>query len=562
MKRAYLFIFLAYFVIWLFPRANAVMQNVLFMDDYAFGVYDPELIYSKTRDLSLPPVSYRWSFELVAYSWANFLPQEYFLSNLPKLVSGIFLSLFALFTYRLLVGWKVPQLVSLIIPAILISHPTINEITLWNIAHPVTFWMFLVILGFLIIEDASSPVRILFGMICLTVAVMGYEIYFVIFLVLIIAEPIIKRLTGMAHDLRSTKRKLIIFLAIAGIYVLQVTATKAFFPFREGAVEEGMGGFDRGLTAFSHFTLSGYIITKLHGMSDLLVNAYMPLVSYYYDMITAMRKWEWIPITMALLTIVAAALNRRSKKDILLFGLFPLLLPLVPTLPTWFSKTTPEDWRVSVPVVFAACLALVPLFSFLCMAEIAEAAGARARISLRQWLLVVIAVFVVIAQSLVVQYEANLRVLSNRLDKEVTNKIIQYWETLNLTQKDYAVGILGDSGYYKGYIETKGYLDSSKELTAAYHKQDNIIRSQFTIPWGWRGYLSHNGFRVVELTETDHPVWINIINRGCKLKPYLCRIELANEIQERCKSEPDLVHEATGLRLAHFPERKLTAVCY
>ena len=538
-KRTYFLLLVGFYLSWLLPRFMAISANTLHFDDFDFFLLanHPLATIKQASFCGVPPQDYRWFASLISCVLGQTLP-TLSISVIPKLLAGLFLAAFATLFFRLLVHWSVPTVIALLAPLIFISHPIVNEITLWNSTALWSLWLGLCLAAYLLIEKDRPKWQQFAGLMLLVLVVLAYEIYLVTFLVLILAEPMIKTVSGQPILWLELKRKLTIFAGVAAFYVLQVLMTRWTFGAPTG----------RGFVTILSF--SGYLSEKVHGVFNLIVNCYMPLVSYYQGLEVAWSAWKWIPISIAGATLIFGFLARRSYWEALRLAGFSLLLPVVPTLPTFLMSQTPESWRVSIPVLFAVCLTIVLLATLIWKAV----RKFHSRMLIFQSNIVALTVLAAIfAIEVPITFaEARLRVFENHADRTLMQAIGDFWEARGLKQNQYRVGVISDLSLTRN-IPTEH--TRATRISVAYGKRG--LASDFDPDFSWRGLLILNGYRVVELDDG-----IVSVVKGCEQHSEFCRLDLKNELLKRCADMPNDIHYLNGFRLVHNIEERITAICH
>jgi hypothetical protein len=534
----FLLLLVGFYLTWLLPRFLAISANTLHFDDFYFFLIanHPLATIKQASFCDVPPQDYRWFGYSIACVLERTLPTSS-TSVIPKMLAGLFLSAFAALFFRLLVHWSVPTVIALLAPLVFIFHPIVNEITLWNSAALFSLWLGFCLAAYLLIEKDRPKWQQFAGLTLLVLVVLAYEIYLVSFFVLILAEPMIKTVSGQPILWLEIKRKLTIFVAIAAFYVLQVLMTRWMFGVPTG----------RGFVTPRSF--SGYFFEKVHGVFNLIANSYMPLVSYYQGLEVAWSAWKWIPISIAGATLIFGFFARRSYWEALRLAGFSLLLPVVPTLPIFLTSQSPESWRVSIPALFAVCLTIVLLATLIWK----SVRKVRSRTLIFQGNILALTVLAAIfAIEVPITFaEARLRVFENHADQTLMHEVGRFWAARGLKQDQYRVGVISELSLAR-YIPTE-YVGATR-ISVAYGKRG--LASDFDHDFSWRGLLVLNGYRVVELDDG-----IASVVRGCEQRPEFCRLDLKDELLKRCANMPNYTHGLNGIRLAHDIEDRITAIC-
>lgn len=542
-----LLLFACYFFIWLALRIAPVLTNTMHFDDFNLFliINHPTDTIDRTAVCPIPPPDYRWIGYQIGCLLIKTFP-DLPISVVPKLTAGLFLSAFAILFFKLLTKWSIPLFVALLIPLVVISHPIANEITLWNSTFTFSLWISLCLGGFMLVDLSNPRWQRLLGVLLLMVVVLSYEIYFILFLVLLAAEPVINRLCNKPMSWASTMSKLSIFIGLSGFYISQVILTKLIF----GSV----GG--RGFVNIT--TFSAYMNEKIHGIFNLIVNCYMSVLAYYTGIVNAWSGWKYIPVTIALTTLIAAVYSRRKWHDSVLFFVFSLLLPVLPTLPIFVMSQSPESWRVSIPVLVAISLSLVPAATLIWDKGGNAGANRQAKATASRYLVAIVLLAIIGLQIPVTVAEAKLRVAENKLDASLMEIVKNYWQARGVAKDEFRVGVIGSLGLP---TEQLAIYDTAQRITVSYHPRG--LASGLCCDFSWRGFLTYHGLRVVELDDLRHDEKLQPkIKQGCNTHPELCRLDLKGRLAIQCKNAPDYEQPGTGWRIVHDPDERITVLCH
>lgn len=535
-----IYVFIGYYIAWILPRLSAIIFNTLHFDDFLgfLTINHPLDTIFQGRICSIPPADYRWFGHAVGCALGLFLP-TWSIAVLPKLVAGIFVSAVGIMFLRFLIRLAVPRIIAILIPLVFIFHPIVNELTLWNSTAFFLLWLGLCIGAYLIIGSDRSPWQNAAGILLLMLAVLAYEIYFVIFLVFLLAEPVFLSVSKQPISRADIRRKISIFIAVSLFYLGQVIITRLIFGPVAG----------RGLVVIN--SVSAYFDEKFHGIINLIVNTYMPLVSYYSGLEVAWSAWKWLPLFVTATTLVFGFLLRRSWWDA--FGLagFSLILPVVPTLPVFLMSQSPESWRVSIPVLLAVCLTLALMATLIWKAADQIPAHWVLLQRLTKGLALTALGALLLIEIPVTFAEAQLRVFENRADQTLMEAVEGFWSAQGLERSQYRVGVIGNLGLPGAKPDLQA---RARRISVSYHARG--LSSGLDHDFSWRGMLVLHGFHIVELDDKD----INTA-KGCEQRPQFCRLELRDELARRCIDHPDFINPANGWRLVHDMDQKITAIC-
>lgn len=539
-KHPEIILFGGYYLAWFLPRLPAIMNNTLHYDDfYGFILLNHPLeTITQGNFCSIPPPDFRWLGYAVGCVLGQYIP-TWSIVVTPKLAAGLFIAAFSILIFRLLIQWTVSPAIALLVPLIFILHPIVNELTLWNSTAFFSLWLVLCIAAFFLVGMSRPLWQQAMGIILLIMAVLAYEIYFVAFLILLFSEPVFSHIGGQNIEWRETRRKFLIFCAIAVFYVSQVLMTLYIFGKPAG----------RGLVVIHSF--SAYFAEKIHGIFNLIVNTYMPLVSYYSGLEIAWSAWKWIPITISIMIFVFGYFLRRSWRDAIVLAGFSLILLVVPTLPVFVMSQSPESWRVSIPVLLAVCLTITLMATLIW--NLASQLPARLIFLERitKGLAVATVALVIVAEVPVTFAEAQLRVFENRADQTLLEAIEGYWSAQGLKQGQYRVGVIGNLDLP---VLTPTDLAPALQISVSYHARG--LSSGLDNDFSWRGLLMLHGFGVVELDGKDAQT-----TKGCNQRPEFCKLRLRDELASRCSDHPDFINPANSWRLVHDLDQRITAIC-
>lgn len=529
----YALIAASYYLVWLLPRLPAIYGFSLHFDD--FNIY---AINIERTFCNVPPPDYRWVTFGLLCALEKTIP-DWSAMVWPKLLAGGFIALFATLIARQLVKWSIPILIAFFAPIFFISHPIINEISLWNTTMPFPLWLSLTVIIYdLVGLDRSLWTRSLGGLLMIIV-VLAYEIYLSFFLVLILAEVVFLRLEGKPIDWPQVKNRLLFFISIAIFYIIQVSLTKWYFGITSG----------RGLVEITSF--SSYFDAKMHGIFNLVVNCYMPIIAYYSGIEFAWSAWKWIPLSMSGMILLFGFLARRPVAEVLALFAFSLILPVVPTLPLLLASQSAESWRVSVPVLVAVILVFVLLMTLVWQAvDRIDGKGLIGAATIKAMALV-FSLGILIIEMPVTHAEAKLRAFEANADRSLSQFIEGYWLARGLTKDNYHVGVITS-------LDLPAILPDEQQrasqLSVAYHQRGRS--SALEQDYSWRGFLMLHDFKPIELNDSESGV-----REACANKTKHCRLDLTDYLSQRCRESPDFIHPGNGLRLVHLAQEKITVVC-
>lgn len=532
-------LFIGYFLAWMFPRMPAIAANTLQSDDFWLGVYSWGGVIAPPSKCQLPPKDYRWITQGIFCIQGQFIP-GWLLSSGPKYLAGLSMATLALLNFKLLTRWNIPKTLAMLLPLVFIFHPIVNEITLWNTTFPFGIWLCMILSSFLLLDGKGLSLKTWLAIAALLIAVFAYEIYLIFFLVLVVFEVVVQRLMRSNLSLKSTIFKFLVFVGISSIYLLQIFLVNYWFGAPEG----------RGLVT-NPLSIE-FISEKLHGIFNLIVNLFMPIIGFHTNIEIAWSAWKWVPIMILVSTFVLTLLRRKSLFDSCFFSGGFLFLLILPTFPIFASSQTPEAWRISILVLLAASLALTPMLVILWGREDVMDSNIR---SANVFRIAAISVLVVIfAYEIPVTFaESKLRVEENALDNQIVNQIKTYWRDADL-DKEYQVGVFMNLGLLKTHSPK-----SALNITAAYHSRG--LLSAFQFEQSWRGFLELKGLEVVELDSNDELDFHDKIIAGCERKPQACRLEYMKKIIQKCHNKPDFIQSSTSIRVAHFRDLRFSAIC-
>lgn len=511
-------LFLVYYVLWIIPRISPLFANVLFADDF---VHDPHW-----HLLSFRPLLYA-----DLWFWNHFLGADYLMTATPKVLAGIYLSLTGLLTVDLLRRWGIPLMVAVAIPVFYISHPIINELSLWNVVAPYNLSLLLIVLGYWVLGDASSSVRVLSAVSFIALGISGYQIHAGLPPVLIIGEVLLKRLGGIPCSRAEIMRKIAVFATALVAYLVYVEVSRWL-----GYSSWG----NRGLSSLWTASLPDYFSDKWHGISNMFANVFQSLISFYFGMETSWHAWKWVPIIVGLATMASGIYAGRSRTDIMLFSVTPVLLPGLATLVLLPLNVTPSGWRVCGPVLYAFCLALVPVLTLIMKSDDATAMERtlKKQVFSRTVIVMGIAVFWVVMTFPVVAYDGGLRVMGNKQELETLQSVESFWKNKGIERGGYAVAVypINNVSLMKRYAGEKG-----RDIVINFNRIVSYDYSNLVNGF-WPQFLMHYGYRPLDDIEEKDGI-VRTLKEAC----------------EKEENGPD--HVKSYLKVTHLETLNLSVIC-
>jgi len=507
-----------YFALWLVPRIAPIKANVMMAEDYCnvpavhLGTYRPLLF----ADLAL---------------WNAVIGKEYLQTVFPKLLAGVYISLAGLFTVLMLRRWGSPMLVALLIPVFYVTHPIVNELSLWNLITGLNLSLLLIVIGYFLLGDVSSKKQAFAGFFFMATGVSGYQIHAGLLPVLFIGEFIIKRVNGIPFGLKESAQKVIIIVAVMATYFAYFAIARSILGYHDYG--------SRGLPSLSSSTLTVFLSDKWHGITNMYANLFQSMISYYFGIESSWRYWKWISPALGAATFFAALSAGRSKTDALLFSFTPVLLPVFATLVLLASDVTPSGWRVCAPTLYAFCLSLTPLMTLMIRGRSQRIIEpGRESYAINKVVPVVVTLLWLAFSFPVIAYDGDLRVQAKEQDERLLREIADYWRTKGIPRAGYSVTVYPqDRNGARGIpVEQKG-----RGIVVNFNKlgpndYTNLPR-QF-----WSQVLEHYGFC---------PLYISPDNK-----------ELRKCMDAACGKEEEKARQAMAeLEIVHLEKQKLSVIC-
>jgi len=348
----------AYALLWVVTRWPAIRANVLFFDDFEIPFHPADFYIGPYR-----PTLY------LEYVFRSAIAPHSLWTVTPKIVGAVYTGIAAAMLIELLREWEIPPVIARLLPLIVVSHPLLADGALWQTYAGLPIVPALITAGAI---AWSRGRRILFSLLTLA-GILGYQVYLTLAVVYAIAEAVIRR--------RFRWRDFAMRIAIiGGCVVVQLIVTKI--------IRQTFGNPDvRGVISTFNASL------QIHGMFDLMVNVWMPVIAYYAGAFAAMSLWKYVPLLLGAETAIAT----RSPID----ALFAAAIFIVPALPNLALDHAPYSWRVSTPEVYALALALLPVL-----------------LRVRRWIAVAMIATLTFVMLPVSQYEAWTRVESFERDQK------------------------------------------------------------------------------------------------------------------------------------------------
>lgn len=522
---------LAYFTLWYLPRQNALVAKALYHDDYHLGLshwrtllpQGPSAFWGQWRPVALAEFRF----------WELLLGRDWFWGDFPKIYAGVLLSAVCVALGLLLRRWGVSTATSLLVPALFVSHPIVNELSLWNTTHLLPVLLLVIVVGYVAIGDGASPGRNALGLACLTAGVLGYQPYLMVFATLLAGEILFRLVAGRLRGLRWVVVKAVVLLLAAVLYVSYMLISMHGF---------GLSN-PRGFAEIA--SLGGFLAQKLHGVANMIVNVPMPIIAYHLGIGTAWKTWSLAILAPSAVALAAAILAGKNRTSRLAAAVASPLLILLPTGFLFVVSQAPESWRVALPSLVGMCVALgLPS---------ALMAGVNGRAWLRA-LGIGLLLVVLIAEISVTRAHANRMVAGYLNDKELLRQVRERRSQGGSFANGAAIGVIRIPG-----IGPDRAGSQERAITVSYRRIEP--RSVFDFEWAWRGFLVLNGESVKELELPGDEEFSSRVTELCRQKPDECAFGLRGVLMERCLKQPDFVQAATGTRVVYDGVSGVTAIC-
>ena len=469
-------LFVIYYVIWFIPRISPIQENVLMLDDF----------FQK-------PVGHLYSFRPLLFAelgfWNSMFGKGYLTSATPKLLAGVYLSFISLVTVALLRRWGVSLLIASLIPIFYISHPIINEFSLWNILVSCNLSILLILLGYYVMEDASSPRRIILGVIFMTLGISGYQIHVGLLPVLFIGELAIKRAALVRYPVKDAAKKMVFLGMVLMLYLAYVIISRLYISMHMTDLPD-----KRWLFSLMDITNPSLINAKWHCMSNMYVNLFQPLISYYFSVKTSWHAWKWIPFAAALAIGIGGLACRRSIREVLSLSTVPFILPGTATIVMLPLDTSMTNWRILAPTLYGFCLSLVLGFSLIEMSIINATKGRilRGVVFIRILLICGVGALWLLISFPVIECDSSLRVVARKSELRVLQGIENFWKVKDLQKTRYKVALYPPYGVpptkdNTAYADKKGIVISYNLIGPDYY---TTVTSNI-----WEMYLKYCGFQ-------------------------------------------------------------------
>ncbi|MCU1347330.1 MAG: hypothetical protein JWO56_360 [Acidobacteria bacterium] len=409
-----------YALFWIVTRWPAIRANVLFFDDFELPLR-PGDFYTG---------GFRPTLHLEYAIWELLVP-NHFWTILPKFAGAVYIGISAALLIQLLREWDVDPLIAALLPLVVIANPILADGPLWQTYTCLPIAYALITAGAI---AWSRGHKWAFALLTLA-GILGYQIFLTLAVVYAIAEPVIRR----RFHLRDFIQRMVLLGALAGVQVAVMVLIRRYYHYSDNR------GF---VTTFD-------LRAQIHGMFDLLVNGWMPVIAYYTGAVRAMSLWKYVPLILGAL---AGLTTRRVAPAIFAATIF-----IIPTLPNLVIGRAPYSWRVSLPEAFALALALLPILMSI---------GRRAAAA------VIVAVTLLMIP--VSHYESWCRAESFLRDQAFVESIRQHWKG-----RDFTV-VLAPVNPEK--IEDVSLI-GPHDLTWGYERRSSRMWSELNDPWMAKRYV-------------------------------------------------------------------------
>ncbi len=529
-------LFFVYFIVWLLPRYESIDQNVRFYDDY--------LRVSEGRPKAADPCRFpakdnRWVFDSGMCLAEEHAP-EFLNSSGPKLLGGGGLALFAIVLCLCMRSWRFPIAVSVSAPLLLLSHPTINDMSLWNIVGPGGMILALFAFCYLILDRRQSSLGVWLVVSLLLVLLFTAELYLIIFLLLAVSELGTRASSGLRPDFIESIKKCSIFLLLAIVYLLSRWAAAAWFG-AENITARGL---------VNSLSMNEYLSTKYQAVTNVLSNVYATPLSQFFSIEFALASWRWLALLIPICAGCAAYLRTRSVSQCVLYTAFAGFLMLLPTAPFLLTDQNPTAWRVAVPSLVALMI-VIAMVQNLIVSKFADSANA----SSGEFATILVLVFnlgLALVFSVSSKAESDLRATEYRLE----NRFLSDIQALKPSNNRASVLLEIDAQPLTKSIPS---LRASQLNVAYVHRGLNLsLDSDFS----WRGKLREHDFEPVELIAEPKSKYSQDVLELCEASSeFDCRLGYETEALAHCRKMPMLVEPTLGLQASYFKPLELSVIC-
>ncbi|HEX6096075.1 MAG TPA: hypothetical protein VF432_07120, partial [Thermoanaerobaculia bacterium] len=405
---------LAYALFWTITRWPAISVNVLFLDDFEIPL--------RPADFYLGP--YRPVLWVNYLLWDTLIP-NHFWTIVPKIYGAVYIGIAAAIFAVLLREWDVDRWTARLLPLVVTAHPILADGPLWQTYCGIPLAAAFTTAGAIAWSRGRRAAFTIYTLL----GVFSYQIYVALAAVYAIAEPVVRR----KFRLRDTAIRLSIIAAIA---VAQLVLTALVRRYYDTPDPRGLA------TSFD-------LRVRFHFFTDLMVNAWMPVIAYYTGALRAMSLWKFVPIAIAALT----AIRTRRVVD----TLFAAVVFVIPALPNMALSQSAYAWRVATPEAYALAVSILPLLM---------------RVP-RAWAMGVIGVLTAVMVP-VSHYESWCRKESWLRDQQFVASMRDHWKARPFTVVLAPVNPLG---------REDRALIGPRELTWGYEIRTSRMWSEFNDPW-------------------------------------------------------------------------------
>lgn len=529
-------LFIAYFIVWLVPRYESIDENVRFFDDYLrVSEGRPEIV----DPCRFPAKDYRWIFDAGMCFAEEHVP-EFLESSGPKLLAGSGLALFAVILCLCMRSWRFPIVVSITAPILFLSHPTVNDVSLWNIVGPGGLVIALCGYCYLLLEHRQSSFGVLAAISLLLIVLFTAELYLIIFLLLAVSELGARASSGLGLSFIESMKKCSIFCLLAIFYLVSRWAAEAWFG-SENIIARGM---------VSGLSMNEYISLKYQAVTNVLSNVYATPLSQFFSLEFALASWKWV-IVIVLSSIGFVAYGRtRSAPQSLLFIAFAGAIMLLPTAPVLATDQNPTAWRIAVPSV----LALVIVISVGQNMVISKRTNSRGVFGGRFAVVLIFAFNIGLASLWAVssKAESDLRASEFRMENQFLSDI----KVLNKFNNRASVLL---------EIDGQAQINGAESLRASQLNVAYVHRGLYLsldTAFSWRGKLRDHGFEPVELVAQPKAKYSQLVVELCETSSILdCRLGNEAKALDHCREMPMLVEPTLGLQASYFEPLELSVIC-
>jgi hypothetical protein len=425
---------------------------------------------------------YRFLAAAQLYVGNLLLGSEFLLTRVPKLVAGISLVGAAIFFQRFLAEIGVRRLISAVVFLVVLWHPALNDVVLWNdvaMLYGLPILLLAVGLAFAV-ATTNTRVSVIVSII-IAVGMSSYQ--------LLVGVGVTFAGLGWLLCQNRAKGRAVLLATIGGVllYGSSVIFTPLLLGWSPAAVGRNV------VVGLEDYLSTGFWEAKLHGMMDILAVLSQPILSNLFGWRAAGRLWYIVMVAVWLTGGVGLWLLSARRSLVIAFA--PSLFTLIPLAPLLMTPFSAVGFRTAT----AALLGTIPALVGMCVAlslVIGRITG-----SAQTWIAsLMIGAVLLPPLARVTVLDTGFRIEAQRTDRKLLEEVGGYWRDAGVAPEK--VRLLMCEGSQENKPPPDGLLSGFQPLGS--FSYSNLV-------WfAWPAFVGRSGFRGEAMIPKGPDCWFQV----------------------------------------------------